>query len=53
MYAIAYWFHDPNYVYEMQGTYLATSLEDLFAFTDMVKHCGGRCWCSLKGVSPL
>ena len=46
-YCISYWYHDPNYAYEVSGDYFTDSLTDVFAFCDMVRRYGGRCTCRI------
>jgi hypothetical protein len=47
MYTVTYWFRDPNYNKEWQGTYITNSLADVGAFYDMVKRYGGTCSCTI------
>jgi len=47
LYVVSYWYHHPDYVYEVSGDFYTSSLTDVFAFTDFVKRIGGTARCSI------
>ena len=46
-YVITYWFRDPNYGKEQSGIWMCNTLQEVEAFTAMVKRYGGTFTCEV------